>query len=123
MNAVTAPRLACLGLALLAMSAIAISLTFNADTATAAQRYCKPRTKDGVRVIRLQRVFGCKTGVRLVAAVVNGGGYYEDIRYYCRYGQGGTRPIRVRGHTYYGGLCYREDDKREASFLARRTRK
>jgi hypothetical protein len=52
-----------------------------ADTSAAA-RSCKPATKDRVRVIRLQRTFGCKTGVRLAAAVVNGDGYYEDLRYY-----------------------------------------
>jgi hypothetical protein len=73
-----------------------------------------------VRVIRLQRTFGCKTGVRLAAAVVNGDGYYEDLRYYCRWGQGGTRPIRVNCRTYVGGFCYWRGDKREASFLARR---
>lgn len=119
-NPVRVRRAACVALsALVAASAATPPLGSVAD-ASAAPRYCKPRTKDRVRVIQLRRTFGCRRGLRLAAAVVNGGGYYQDLHYYCRFGQGGTRPVRVHGHTYYGGFCYRDADKREATFLARR---
>lgn len=76
-----------------------------------------------MRVIRLQRTLGCTTGLRLAARTVSAGGYLKAGGYYCPWGQGGTRPIRVSSHIYYGGFCYRSSDDREAQFLARRTRR
>ena len=76
-----------------------------------------------MRVIRLQRTLGCAIGLRLAARTVRAGGYLKAGGYYCRWGQGGTRPIRVNGRIYYGGFCYRSSDGREAQFLARRTRR
>jgi len=85
-------------------------------------RVCPPATKDGVRVIRLRRALGCNTGLRLAARVVNGDGYFQDSRYYCRWGQGGTKPIQINGRTYLAGFCYRKSDEEEVGFLARRVR-
>ncbi len=109
-------------LALLACVSVAIVAWDGPAPATAASATCPAATKDGVRVIRLQRSLGCKTGLRLAVAAVKDGGYYKDSRVYCRWGQGGTRPIRVNGRIYYAGFCYRVSDMREADFLARRIR-
>jgi hypothetical protein len=109
-------------LAVLACACLVGLAADGSTPATAAPATCPPATRDSVRVIRLQRGLGCKTGLRLAVAAVNDGGYYKDSRRYCRWGQGGTRPIRVNGHVYYSGFCYRVSDMREAGFLARRIR-
>jgi hypothetical protein len=89
--------------------------------AQASQPTCAPGRRDGVRVVKLERLFGCKTGLRLAVATVNGDGYYSEGDLYCRWGQGGTRTIRVGGVEYIPGFCTHSGDEREATFLARRT--
>lgn len=52
--------------------------------------------------------------------IASSAGYYKSRDWYCRWGQGGTRPVSVDGHVYYGGFCYNASSRREASFLGRR---
>jgi hypothetical protein len=106
----------------LAAAACLTATSSTAATASATTKACPAATKHGVRVIRLQRTLGCTTALTLAIRAVNDHGYYQDSRYYCRWGQGGTRPIRVNGRSYFAGFCYRKRDEKEASFLARRLR-
>lgn len=99
-----------------------VTLANSTATASARSNSCPAATKNGVRVIRLQRALGCATGLTLAARAVRGDGYYQDARYYCRWGQGGTRAVRVNGRSYIPGFCYRKRDEREVGFLARRLR-
>jgi len=90
------------------------------DVATQAGRYCSPIRKDVV-VIRIKRTLGCSSTVRRAIARTVRRGDYRTRYFYGRWGQGGTRPIRVEGKIYYGGFVGRLPSYRETSFLGRRT--
>lgn len=88
--------------------------------APANARDCPPARVAGVSIIRLERALGCG-GVRLaIARTVRDEGFYQDRRFHCRWGQGGTEPQRVNGRTFLGGYCVRRRDGKSTSFLARR---
>ncbi|HSZ69269.1 MAG TPA: hypothetical protein VK756_02795 [Solirubrobacteraceae bacterium] len=78
------------------------------------------RTTDA-EVIHFSAELGCGTARRVaLETVASADGYYKSDGWYCRWGEGGTRPLRVGAHTYSGGFCYRASTRREATFLGRR---
>ncbi len=82
---------------------------------------CAPARNTHAEVIHMSDKLGC--GVARQLALKTAGtstGYYKSRAWYCRWGQGGTRPVRVNGHIYYGGFCYNASSRREATFLGRR---
>jgi hypothetical protein len=46
-------------------------------------------------------------------------GFLQTDVFYCRWGQGGTRPIRRASKVFYAGFCFNDDTEAEATFLAR----
>jgi len=83
--------------------------------------YCAPIRDSHAEVIRLSANLGCGAVRRLALKTTESSlGYYRSRHWYCRWGQGGTRPIRVHGHVYYGGFCDAVPAFREATFLGRR---
>jgi hypothetical protein len=87
--------------------------------ATAHAAECPAVTVDGVRVVELTDEHGCDQGAKLASAGVMDGGYLQDDTYYCRWGQGGTRPVKREGKTFYAAFCMDKDTEAEATFLAR----
>lgn len=73
-----------------------------------------------IHVMRLKTVLKCSAALPPAVRVVNNGGYYQSKRWYCRWGQGGTRPIRVNGKVYWAGSCMVVSTGREFSFIAHR---
>lgn len=96
---------------------LALAPSAGARTAT-----CAPFAQGSIRVVRLERSFGCGRAMRArVVATVRAGGYLRRNGWYCRWGQGGTRPVRVRGLVYYAGYCSRGPGfEVDAWFLAHR---
>lgn len=80
---------------------------------------CPPVTVRGVRILELTDEHGCAQGARLASRTVRDGGYLRTGAYFCRWGQGGTRPMKREGKTYYAGFCLNVETEAEASFLAR----
>jgi hypothetical protein len=90
-------------------------------TPSARGRYCPPLRDEHAEVIHLSARLGCGAVRRLALKTTESSlGYYKSRHWYCRWGQGGTRPIRVNGRVYYGGFCDSVPEFREASFLGRR---
>jgi hypothetical protein len=89
----------------------------------ASSGYC-PRVSDShAEVIHLSARLGCgAAGGAALETVGSAIGYYKSRRWYCRWGQGGTRPVRIAGHIYYGGFCVSRPHGRETTFLGRRLR-
>jgi hypothetical protein len=103
-----------------ALPAALVALTVALNGAAPAQAAeCPPRTLDGVRLLELGDSLGCGPGAQLASATVLDGGYYDDDAYYCRWGQGGTRPIKRQDKTFYAGFCMDKANEIEATFLAR----
>jgi hypothetical protein len=98
----------------LAAAAIAATLP---TTARAAE--CPAVTVRGVRILDLTDEHGCDKGADLASRTVRKRGYLQTDAFYCRWGQGGTRPIRRRGRTFYAGFCFNKQTEVEATFLAR----
>lgn len=88
---------------------------------SASSGYC-PRVSDSqAEVIHLSARLDCGAAARAALKTIGSAiGYYKSSRWYCRWGQGGTRPIRVAGHVYYGGFCVSRLRNREITFLGRR---
>lgn len=105
------------GVLLLAVVAAASVAVPSAALAAQAPGRCASITTPAVEVIRLQSVLGCGSALRSAVVRAVREGFVGRDGYYCRWGQGGTRPIVVAGRTYFGGFCYRRG--REASFLGR----
>jgi hypothetical protein len=83
--------------------------------------YCAKIRDSHAEVIRLSQALGCGAVRKLALKTTESSlGYYRSRHWYCRWGQGGTRPIRVRGRVYYGGFCDSVPGFREATFLGRR---
>lgn len=80
---------------------------------------CPAVTVHGVRVVELTDEHGCVHGANLAGRTVRAGGYLETDAFFCRWGQGGTRPIERKGRIFYAGFCFNRDTEAEASFLAR----
>lgn len=98
-----------------------LALLVLAAPASAASKHCKRLQSGGAEVIRLERSLGCGVAIRrAVLAVIRDDGYYRRGNLYCRWGQGGTRPVRVKGKTYYGGFCMDRRTEEEVSFLGRK---
>jgi hypothetical protein len=113
-------RAACL-IVLAALTLAAPAVAGPAPGARSAMRFCPDVTRHGVEVIKMQRALGCRQGPRLAARTVNDrNGVLDTERYYCRWGQGGTDPVTIQGHTYNYGFCFEVDSERQAYFLARR---
>ena len=109
------------------MTRLAVALTTLgvlplAVTATPSARsgHCAPIRDSRAEVIRLSSNLGCGTVRTLALKTTESGiGYYKSKSWYCRWGQGGTRPIRVNGHVYYTGFCDSVPSFRGATFLGR----
>ena len=88
---------------------------------SARGRCCAPVRDTRAEVVHLSPALGCGT-VRVLAlkTTANALGYYRSRGWYCRWGQGGTRPIRVNRRVYFTGFCYRVPSFRGAAFLGRR---
>jgi hypothetical protein len=80
---------------------------------------CPPVTVRGVRILELTDEHGCDQGARLASRTVRNSGYLRTPTFFCRWGQGGTRPIERDGKTFYSGFCANQETQAEASFLAR----
>ena len=103
-----------------AVGALALALP---TMPSAGGRYCAPIRDSRAEVIRLSAHLGCGAVRRLALKTTESSlGYYRSSHWYCRWGQGGTRPIHVNGRVYYGGFCDSVPAFREASFLGRRLR-
>jgi hypothetical protein len=107
----------CVTHAVLALVAACAITGVAASPARAAS--CPASSIDGVRILELEDGLGCAQGAELASYTVLDGGYYEDDVHYCRWGQGGTRPIERRGRTFYAGFCIDKTTEVEATFLAR----
>lgn len=101
---------------LVAVAAASVAAPSSALAAQTPGR-CASITTPAVEVIRLQSVLGCGRALRSAVVRAVREGFVSRDGYYCRWGQGGTRPIVVAGRTYSGGFCHRRG--REASFLGR----
>jgi hypothetical protein len=98
----------------------ALALPFPA-TPSARGRYCPPLRDAHAEVIHVSARLGCGAVRRLALKTTESSlGYYKSRHWYCRWGQGGTRPIRVNGRVYYSGFCDSVPTFREATFLGRR---
>jgi hypothetical protein len=106
------------GVVLAAVGALLLALP---ATPSARGRYCAPIRDLRAEVIRLSSDLGCGAVRRLALKTAESSlGYYKSRSWYCRWGQGGTRPIRVKGHVYYAGFCDSVPSFRGATFLGRR---
>jgi hypothetical protein len=103
-----------------ALGVVAVAGPAVAPPAATAASTCAKAKPKGAEVIRLGRGLGCAKGAQLAGRTVRGDGYYQDSRYACRWGQGGTRTVVVGGRKYVPGSCFRKSDEREVEFLARR---
>jgi hypothetical protein len=87
-------------------SALTLTLALAALAATAPAparaAACPPATVHGVRVVELTDERGCERGANLASRTVRAHGYLETATFFCRWGQGGTRPIERNGRTFYG---------------------
>jgi hypothetical protein len=95
----------------------ALAIVVGPSTALAAA--CPDTTVRGVRVIELTDELGCDEGASLASRTVRDDGFLQTDVFYCRWGQGGTRPIKRDGKTFYSGFCLNEETEAQASFLAR----
>jgi hypothetical protein len=88
---------------------------------SASGGYC-PRLHDSrAEVIRLSDHLGCSAAsMAALKTVESAAGYYKSPSWFCRWGQGGTRPIRIRDHVYFAGYCMKRSDTQEVAFLGRR---
>lgn len=92
-------------------------------TLSARAAYCSPLRDAHAEVFQMSTQLGCGTA-RAVAlkTVESGGGYFKSSRWYCRWGEGGTIPIKTNDHVYYSGFCAAVPGFRQANFLGRRLR-
>jgi hypothetical protein len=90
-----------------------------AGPSTAFAATCPDTTVKGVRVIELTDELGCDEGASLASRTVRDDGFLQTDVFYCRWGQGGTGPIKRAGKTFYAGFCLNEETDTEATFLAR----
>ena len=97
------------------LAAVAV-MGFGPVPAQAAGR-CPSLTASSVEVIRLQSTLGCGKALRAAAVTAVREGFVDANGYYCRWGQGGTRSVIVKGRTYFAGFCRR--GSRQSSFLGR----
>lgn len=83
--------------------------------------YCAPIIGSHAEVRHLSARLGCGAVGRVALRTVESGdGYFKSRSWYCRWGQGGTRPIRLGGYVYYAGFCASKPSYREVTFLGRR---
>lgn len=84
-------------------------------------RYCKDFSQRRAHVTFLENDLGCKRKNlrRMIARAVNDDGYFQDKRYWCRWGQGGTTAHWIDGQRYTPGFCLRKSDEVTVEFLAR----
>jgi hypothetical protein len=80
---------------------------------------CPAVTIDGVRILELTDEHGCEQGANLASRTVLDDGFLQSGVFFCRWGQGGTRPVKRSGRTFYAGFCFNEQTQGEATFLAR----
>jgi hypothetical protein len=103
-----------------AVAVVSTVLLAVAGAPSAQGRYCTPIRDTRAEVIRLSSDLGCGTvGKLALKTTENSLGYYKSRSWYCRWGQGGTRPIRISGHVYYAGFCYRVPSFQGVAFLGR----
>jgi hypothetical protein len=99
---------------------LVISIVLIAATpAPARAGDCAPTTVRGVRIIELTDELGCDRGADLASRAVRHHGFLKDGAFFCRWGQGGTAPIKRHGHTFFQGFCSNVDTDATATFLAR----
>ena len=107
-----------LGAAVGALAALAL---LGASATSARPSYCPPIHDAHAQVVSLSATLGCgAVGHVALATVESSLGYYKSKHWYCRWGQGGTRPVRYHGHVYYAGFCASVPSFRTVSFLGRR---
>jgi hypothetical protein len=107
-------------LASVTMVTLAVALVIPATNA-AKGSYCPPIRGSHAEVRDLSARLGCGVpGTVALRTVDSNDGYFKSQSWYCRWGQGGTRPIRLGGYVYFGGFCASKPSYREVSFLGRR---
>jgi hypothetical protein len=90
-------------------------------TNDASVSFCAPISGPHAEVRHLSAGLGCGAAGRVaVRTVESSDGYFKSHSWYCRWGQGGTRPIRVGGYVYYAGFCASKPGYREVTFIGRR---
>jgi hypothetical protein len=80
---------------------------------------CPAVTIKGVRIVELGDGLGCTRGASLASRTVRHDGFLKSGDVLCRWGQGGTKPIKRGGKTFYSGFCANVNTNAQASFLAR----
>ncbi len=92
-------------------------------TLSAKVAYCAALRDAHAEVIQMSTALGCATARDVALKTVqSGGGIYKSSRWYCRWGEGGTIPIKLNHHVYYSGFCAAVPGFRQANFLGRRLR-
>src|SRR4051812_33775022 len=76
-----------------------------AAPAPAAAIECSETTVRGVRIIELTDALGCNAGADLASRTVRHDGFLQTDVYDCRWGQGGTTPVKRHGKIFYSGFC------------------
>jgi len=99
---------------------IALMLVIPA-TNDAKGTYCTPIHGAHAEVRHLSISLGCSAaGKAALRTIESNIGYFKSHTWYCRWGQGGTRPIRLGRHIYSAGFCVSKPSYREVTFLGRR---
>ena len=98
---------------------IALTLLVAAWPAAARAADCPAVTIKGVRIVELTDDLGCARGGSLASRTVRHDGFLKTGSILCRWGQGGTQPIKRRGRTFYSGFCADVNTNAQASFVAR----
>jgi hypothetical protein len=112
-----------MGRLLIALAAVGALVLALPRMPSAHGGYCAPIRDPRAEVIHLSAHLGCGAVRKLALKTTESSlGYYKSRHWYCRWGQGGTRPIHVHGRIYYGGFCDSVPAFAEATFLGRRLR-
>jgi len=86
-------------------------------------RYCARLNQKRFVALKIKRNLGCSTMRRLVGFTMKNGGYFQNKKFYCRWGGGSAQfpSKKINGRIYFAGFCSNKRTGREASFFARRT--
>jgi hypothetical protein len=120
------PVLATRALSVVACGVVAVVVVTSAALArpaapSASGGFCPGLQDSRAEVIRLAARLGCSAAPRVALKTIeSSAGFYKSPDWFCRWGQGGTRLVRIGSHVYYAGFCVSRSHNQEATFLGRR---
>lgn len=84
-------------------------------------RYCSKVKRRSFLIIRIERDLGCPTIRRLASITMKSkvGGYFQNRRFYCRWGSGGYPGKQINGRIFYFGFCDNKQTGQASGFFAR----